>query len=170
MLKIDLSLASQAQNFEVMTELIKVNPEGLDDETILGGIREGKYILCLTNEISSEERINKIRDYVARIDSLVTPKFKESIDELWNDIFQSEILMAILAKHSNNSKVFNKNNLMRIIGIMRENDVYEHYTDPQFNALLERTGPNGKHRRFLSDGLEREPRMELKRIINQYKI
>ena len=43
---------------------------------------------------------------------------------------------------------------MRIIGVLREKDVYERYSDRKFAALLEQTEKDCSYRSYLGMGLE----------------
>ena len=43
---------------------------------------------------------------------------------------------------------------MRIIGVLREKDVYEHYSDRKFASLLEQTKRDCSYRCYLGMGLE----------------
>jgi len=155
-----------------MDNFKNLNTEGYDEATVLRMFREGKLYCYSTDELSEEERITRIREYVARIDSLVTREFRNTIHDLWDAIFHSEELMSLLSKRGKIRKFtdFNKYNLMRIICVMRSNGVYQEKSDPTFHRLLENTNRDSSLRAYLGLGLEsRETISCLRKIIAEHR-
>ena len=112
----------------------------------------------------------KIREdvllYVERIRPLVSHKFSPYIDELWEQILACDQFMDYLTPSSKARKFrqFNKYNLMRIIGVLREAGVYEPYSDRKYNALLEYSY-DSPYRRYLGLGFEQHLLLKLIRQI-----
>ncbi len=102
--------------------------------------------------------------YVDRIRPLVSHKFRPYIDELWEQILACDEFMDYLT-HSKARKFrqFNKYNLMRIIGVLREAGVYEAYSYKKYLALLENTDKDNSYRCFLGKGIE--PHKLLNRLL-----
>ena len=68
-------------------------------------------------------------------------------------------------------RVFDKYNVMRIIGVLREKDVYERYSDLKYNALLEQTDKDSPYRKYLGMGLEeRHLLVKLRQIVAQFQL
>ena len=118
--------------------------------------REGKLFYEETVETFDSETVKEnVRAYVRRIDSFVTPPFRASIDTLWEAVFCCDELMALLMPKPKARKCrhFDKYGVMRLIGVLRENDVYEQYSDRKFMALLEQTDKDCPYRKYLSAGI-----------------
>lgn len=151
-----------------------VRPEDFDVEALMAAAREGRlYIDECKNEVSKEQVIIKVRAYVQRIRVLSTPKCCSFVDELWEEIFRCDVLMEIMMPKpkARKCKDFDKYGVMRIVGMLREKGVYEHRSDPQFDALLEEPGRDSPYRRFLSQGLEKRSQIvALRRIIKMFYI
>ena len=152
-----------------MSKLRQVRPEDYTEEQILQLFREGKlYVDEPKSTVSKEEVKREVRAYVARIRVFVTPKFRSSIDELWENIFQCDILVELLMPKpkARKCKTFDKYSVMRIICVLREKGVYEQRSDPQFDALLEGQGNDSPYRRYLGQGLEIQcQRVALRHIV-----
>ena len=134
-------------------------------------IAEGRLYLDERVAVSRETVKNEVRAYVARIRMFVTPKFRSSVDELWEEIFESIPLMDVLMPKpkARKCKSFDKYGVMRIVGVLREKGVYEQYSDPVFDALLEEQGKDSPYRRYLSQGLEKRGLLVVLRgIVEQY--
>ena len=150
-----------------------VRPEDFDVklEQLKIAAQEGRLIEILPKEIElSEEVFDRIRSYVGRISSLVTPKFSQSIDSIWNDILHCQELQNLL-KPSNKArkfKVFNKYGLFGIICVLRNNGVYQKYYDTKFDALLEPSVSDSCYRRFLSQGISHDLCIKVRRIVDNY--
>ena len=151
--------------------LKQVRPEDFDVELLKAAAREGRlYVDEEKREVSKEEVIKEVRAYVARIRPLVTRRYSSLIDELWEVIFQSDVLMDVMMpKHkARKCKDFDKYGVMRIIGVLREKGVYEQRSDPQFDALLEGCGKDSPYRRYLGQGLELRQKIALRNIVEAY--
>jgi hypothetical protein len=154
-----------------MSKLKQVSPEDFDVELLKAAAREGRlYVDEEKREVSKEEVIKEVRAYVARISPLVTCRYSSLVDELWEEIFQSDVLMdVIMPKHkARKCKEFDKYGVRRIIGVLRENGVYEQRSDPQYDALLEGSCKDSPYRRYLGQGLERHQKKALRNIVEAF--
>ena len=152
-----------------------VHPEDFDVklEKLKISAQEGRIFEILTTKTKfSGEELNKIRSYVGRISSLVTPTFSESIDSIWNDIFHCQELQNKLmpSNKARKFKDFNKYGVMEIICVLRNNGVYEAYSDTKYDALLEPTAKDCSYRRFLGQGLRQDLCSRVRDIVKKYKL
>ena len=157
-----------------MRKLKQVHPEDFDVKKLLAAARDGRlYVDESRKAVSKKEVIIKVRAYVERIREFVTPRFRSSVDELWDNILACDEFVAFLTP-SNKARMFrdfNKYNLMRIIGVLREKGVYEYYNDLQFNARLENTDKDTPYRKYLSMGLEqRSLLIKIRGIVAKYQL
>lgn len=156
-----------------MKKLTRVRPEDFNVEALMAAAREGRlYVDERKQEVSKEQVIKEVRAYVGRIRVFVTNTYSSSIDELWEDVFRSDVLMKVLLPKPKARKctVFDKYGVMRIVGVLREKGVYERRSDPQYNALLEEQGKDSPYRRYLGQGLEqRSEIVALRRIVEKRK-
>lgn len=156
-----------------MRKLKQVHPEDFDAELLLAAAREGRlYVDESRKMVSKEEVIVKVRAYIERIREFVTPGFRSSVDELWGNILACDEFVTFLTPgvKAKKCRVFDKYNLMRIIGVLREKGVYESYSDRKFIALLEETNKDCSYRCYLGMGLEqRDLLLKIRRIVAQYK-
>lgn len=154
-----------------MRRLKQIRPEDFDVERLLAAAREGRlYIDRERNTVCKDEVAKEVRAYVERIRAFVTPRFRSSVDELWEEILQCDILMEVLMPKPKvrKCKEFDKYGVMRIVGVLREHGVYEQYSDPMFDALLEEQGKDSPYRRYLSQGLEQRGQLvALRGIVEQ---
>lgn len=140
-----------------MKKLKLVRPEDFDVEALIVAAREGRlYVDERRNVVSKKVVKQEVRAYVARIKVLATPRFCSQVDELWEQILDSDEFMDFLMPGTKAKKcrTFNKYGVMRIIGVLREKGVYEQRSDPMFDALLENAGKDSPYRRYLGQGLE----------------
>ena len=140
-----------------MKKFKQVRPEDFDVERLMAAAREGRlYIDETRKEVSKSEVIIEVRAYVQRIKVFVTKGFSQSIDDLWEQILANDDFVAFLTPGSKAKKcrMFDKYNVMRIIGVLREHGVYELYSDRKFDAVLEPEEKESPYRRFLGMGLE----------------
>ena len=103
----------------------------------------------------------------------VTRQYRSSIDDLWDQILSCDDFVSFLTPSSKTRKCqdFNKYNVMCIIGVLRENDVYERYSDYKFNAILEQTNKDTPYRKYLGKGLEeRHLLVKLRQIVSKYQL
>lgn len=152
----------------------RVRPEDIDVELLLAAAREGRLLIEEPEkEISHDEVVCQVRAYLERIRPWVTKTYATVIDLLWDDIFNCTELMAVMMPKPKARKCrdFDKYGVMRIIGVLREHGVYEHYSDTQYDAILEPAEKDSPYRRYLSVGLEkRKELLDLRQIISFYKI
>ena len=155
-----------------MTNLKQVRPEDFDVLRLWNFTREGRLFIDETVAPTDRETVRKnVHAYVRRIDSLVTNPFRASIDALWDDIFCCDELMAMMMPKPKARKCrdFDKYGVMRIVGVLREKGVYEQYSDPQYDAMLETKGKDSSYRRYLSQGLENKRQLTaLRHILKQF--
>lgn len=137
-----------------MTKNNLVRPEDFNIEELWEAAREGRLIL-LPRKVDRTQTRKDVLQYVDRIRPLVSHKFRPYIDELWEQILACDEFMDYLT-HSKARKFtqFNKYNLMRIIGVLREARVYELYNYKKYLALLENTEKDNSYRCFLGKGIE----------------
>ena len=157
-----------------MKNLKQVRPEDFDVELLMVAAREGRlFVDEAKSTVSKEEVKREVRAYVARIRAFVTPKFRSSIDELWEQILACDDFIEFLMPGGKSRKCrkFNKYNVMRIIGVLREKDVYEHYSDRKYAALLEQSNKDSSYRSYLGMGLEqRFLLVKIRQIIAELKL
>lgn len=157
-----------------MKKYKRVRPEDFDAELLLAAAREGRlYVDETRNEVSKEEVIIEVRAYVQRIKVFVTKAFSSSIDDLWEQILSNDDFVTFLTPgcKAKKCRVFDKYNVMRIIGVLREKDVYERYSDLKYNALLEQTDKDSPYRKYLGMGLEeRHLLVKLRQIVMQFQL
>lgn len=150
-----------------MKKLTRVRPEDFDVEALMAAAREGRLYVDEGKRIVNKETVKKeVCAYVARIGEFVTPRYRSSIDELWDKILACDDFIAFLTPSSKARKCreFDKYNVMRIIGVLRENGVYELYKDRKFDALLEPDVKDSNYRKYLGKGIDQR---ELLRIIRK---
>lgn len=137
-----------------MTKNNLVRPEDFNIEELWEAAREGRLIL-LPRKVDRTQTRKDVLQYVDRIRPLVSHKFRPYIDELWEQILACDEFMDYLT-HSKARKFtqFNKYNLMRIIGVLREARVYEAYNDRIYDTILEKTETDSRYRKYLGKGIE----------------
>ena len=155
-----------------MKKLKQVRPEDFDVEKLMAAAREGRlYVDESRKTVSKEEIIDKVRAYIERIREFVTPGFRSSVDELWEQILTCDEFVKFLTPGTKAKKcrVFDKYSVMRIIGVLREKGVYEPYSDRKYIALLEETNKDCSYRSYLGMGLEqRELLLKIRSIVASY--
>jgi uncharacterized protein YlzI (FlbEa/FlbD family) len=150
-----------------MEKIKKVLPQDYTEEQVLQLFRAGKLYIETSLEYNLEEVINNVREYVKRINSLVTSRFRTSIDALWDDIFHCEDLCPLLMPGSKNSKSteFNKVGVKGIICIMINNGIYtENYSCRKIDNMLEQSEIDTSSRRYLALGIKDD---SLRRIVSK---
>ena len=149
--------------------LKQVRPEDFDVEALMAAAREGRlYVDESKEEVNIEAVKENVRAYVARIRPLVSRRYVGLIDELWEEIFRSDVLLEVLKPKPRARKCrdFDKYGVMRIVCVLREKGVYEQRSDPQFDALFEPESKDSPYRRYLGQGLEeRCQQVALRRIV-----
>ena len=154
--------------------LKQVRPEDFDVKALLAAAREGRlYVDESKKDVSRDIVIKEVRAYIERIKVLVTKEFYSTIDDLWEQILSTEEFIVLLMPSSKAKKCrdFNKYNVMRIIGVLREKGVYEYYNDSKYNALLEQTNKDTPYRKYLGMGFDqRHLLVEMRKIVAQYQL
>ena len=155
-------------------KLKQVRPEDFDVKALLAAAREGRlYVDESKKEVSRDIIIKEVRAYIERIRALVTKEFSSSIDNLWEQILSTEefVLLLTASRKAKKCREFNKYNVMRIIGVLREKGVYEYYNDSMYNDILEQTNKDTPYRKYLSMGLEqRHLLVKLRQIVAKYQL
>lgn len=106
--------------------LKRVRPEDFDVETLMAAARDGRLYVDEGKKRANKEQVVKdVRAYVRRISVYVTPKFRSSVDKLWEHILSNDEFVNFLTPGTKARKCrdFDKYNLMRIIGVLREKGV-----------------------------------------------
>lgn len=154
--------------------LKQVRPEDFDVKALLAAAREGRlYVDESKKDVSRDIVIKEVRAYIERIKVLVTKEFYSTIDDLWEQILSTEEFIVLLMPSSKAKKCrdFNKYNVMRIIGVLREKGVYEYYNESKYNALLEQTNKDTPYRKYLGMGFEqRHLLVKIRKIVAQYQL
>ena len=147
--------------------------EDTNIEDILQAWHEGRLFIDPRRCDNKEEVANHIIEYVKRIDSLVTPSYRASIDALWHDILNCKELSSLLMPTGRSGyDKFNKYGVLRIIGILINNKVYDNRNAMDYFFLLENSkDKNNKFRPFLGRGInDRNKLLKLKEIIRNHKV
>ena len=155
-------------------QLKQVSPEDFDVRMLMQAAREGRlYFEEKEKTVSREYIINNVRAYVQRISPLATRRYRSVIDMLWEEIFQSDVLLELLMPKpkARKCKDFDKYGVMRLIGVLREKDVYEHYSDRKYMSLLEQSNIDCSYRCYLGMGLEeRSMLVKIRKIVAQFEL
>ena len=65
----------------------QVQPEDFDVEMLMAAARDGRLFVDEGRKnVSKEQLVKDVRAYVRRISVYVTPKFRSSVDKLWEHI------------------------------------------------------------------------------------
>ena len=138
---------------------IQVTPESFNVKQLYKAACEGRLRLIVSDDETNQEvfDIDEIRSYVQRVKPFVTHKYKNTVDDIWEQVLSTAEFIELLKPDSKarKCKSFNKYSVMRLIGVLRELGVYEQRSDRKFNALLEQTTQDSPYRKYLSMGLER---------------
>lgn len=140
----------------------------------MAAAREGRlYVDESRKTVSKEKVIKEVRAYVQRIKVFVTKDFASSVDNLWEQILACEEFVKYLTPGSRARKYrgFDKYNVMRIIGVLREKGVYERFSDRKYDALLEPDVKDSPYRRYLGMGLEQRALLiKIRQIVAEFQI
>ena len=154
--------------------LKQVRPENFDVKALMVAAREGRlYVDESKKEVSRDIVIKEVRAYIGRIKVLVTKGFSSSVDDIWEHILSTEEFVVFLTPCSKAKKCreFDKYNVMRIIGVLREKGVYEDFNDTKYNNILEQTDKDTPYRKYLSIGLEQHHLLvKLRQIVARYQL
>ena len=141
---------------------------------LMQAAREGRLYFEESARVYSRSNIiNEVRAYVDKINVFVTRPYRSSIDDLWNEILSCDEFIDFLTPSSKTRKCleFNKYGVMRIIGVLREKDVYEHYSDRKYVSLLEQSNIDCSYRCYLGMGLEeRSMLVKIRQIVAQFEL
>jgi len=152
----------------------RVCPEDFNVELLMEAAREGRlYVDDSKKKVNKQLIIKEVRAYVARIGGLVTKDYSTSVDDLWEQILSDEEFLELLTPCSKAKKcqAFDKYSVMRIIGVLREKNVYEYYNDSKYNNILEQTDKDTPYRKYLSEGLkQRHLMVKLRQIVAKYQL
>lgn len=155
-------------------QLKQVSPEDFDVRMLMQAAREGRlYVEEEEKTVSREYIIKNVRAYVDKINVFVTRPYRSSIDDLWNEILSCDEFIDFLTPSSKTRKCleFNKYGVMRIIGVLREKDVYEHYSDRKYVSLLEQSNRDCSYRSYMGMGLdERSMLVKIRQIVAQFEL
>ena len=149
--------------------LKQVRPEDFNVKALLAAAREGRLYVDESKKIVNREQVIKdVLAYVSRIKVLATPEYDSSIDELWEQILAVDEFVDFLTPdtRARKCKAFDKYNVMRIIGVLRENGVYQKLSDPKYDAILEPEVKDSIYRKSLGEGIGQSFLMaKLKKIL-----
>ncbi len=152
----------------------RVRLEDFNVELLMAAAREGRLYVDESKQKVSRDHIKKeVRAYVARIRIFVTKGFGSSVDDIWEHILSTEEFVVFLTPCSKAKKCreFDKYNVMRIIGVLREKGVYEDFNDTKYNNILEQTDKDTPYRKYLRMGLEQHHLLvKLRQIVAKYQL
>lgn len=162
-------------NFAIMRkEWQRVRPEDFDVEALLQAAREGRLFVELKDaQFDKDLMKDKVRTYVKQIDELVTSRYRDKIGDLWERILACDDFAELLKPGDKARKCrdFNKYQIFRLIGILREKGFYELYSDRKYSALLEPGHADSPYRRYLGMGLEeRRLLVKLRQIVADFQL
>ena len=134
----------------------KVRVEDYDKESLWAAAQEGRLYIKEPEFISKESIIIDVREYVKQLHPLTTDKFREHVDDVWEQIFACDELLELLmpSPKARKFKAFNKYNVMRIIGVLREAGVYQANKDLDLVNQLEHTDTDNSYRCYIGKGVE----------------
>lgn len=152
----------------------RVRLEDFNVELLMAAVREGRlYVDESKQKVSRDHIKEEVRAYVARIRRFVTKGFSSSVDDIWEHILSTEEFVVFLTPCSKAKKCreFDKYNVMRIIGVLREKGVYEDFNDTKYNNILEQTDKDTPYRKYLRMGLEQHHLLvKLRQIVAKYQL
>ena len=157
----------------MLNKLKEVRPEDFDVEMLEAASREGRLFVAEQGAVNPEQVINNVRAYVQSLKPIVTPKFKSSVDDLWEDIFSCEELLESIMPTSKDKKCreMSKRGVKGIICVLINNGVYKEYNSTYVDRLLEHTDADSSSRRYLTKGVANgELRRKIRGIVEKYKV
>ncbi len=153
-----------------MTIERKLPVRGITAEEVLTLWQEGRLYIKEENDINKDKVRELILAYVSQISLFATHDYRTHIDNIWERILDREEFAAFMAPtpKARKFKAFNKYNVMRIIGVLREAGVYEPHNDRVYIARLEHTDKDNSYRCYIGKGIEQRPLlMELIKLTNK---
>lgn len=152
----------------------RVNPENINVVELLKAACEGRlYIAPKGDSADNVFDINNVRTYVEHLRPFVTREWQALVSVLWERILADDDFLRLFSPGSRarKSRDFNKYQVYRIVGILREKGVYEQYSDRRFDALLEPAMADSPYRRYLGMGLDdRQLLIKLRQIVTDIKL
>ena len=152
----------------------RVTPEKFDIAELLKAAREGRLYLAPAGDgVGRVCNIKEVCAYVERLRPFATPAWESLVSGLWERILGDDDFQRLLSPgtRARKSREFNKYQVFRIVGILREKGVYEQYSDRRFDALLEPEMADSPYRRYLGMGLdERQMLIKLRQIVAETKL
>lgn len=157
-----------------MRNLKQVSPEDFDVKALLAAAREGRlYVDEKKNNVSKAQVVKDVRAYVKRIRTFVTNDYESVVDELWEQILSADKFVEYFMPKpkARLCREFDKYNVVRVIGVLREKGVYEYYSDRKYDALLEPDGKESPYRRYIGMGIEEHSLLvNIRKIVEQYQL
>lgn len=155
-----------------MKEIFKQVPvEGFTAEEVLALWRTGNlFCRFKPKNLSKAEIKQNVRAYVSKLRPYVTAAFRNSIDDLWDEILYEDLFLPFVIPnaHTRKCRDMNKNGVMRLIGILRNLRIYQSLSDSMICAILEDNEEDCSYRAYLGKGVEDDIRDELKRLKEIY--
>ena len=152
----------------------RVTPENFDYVALLKAAREGRlYIAPEGDEAGGVFNIKDVCAYVEHLRPFVTREWQSLVADLWDRILDDSDFQRLLrpGARARKSREFNKYQVYRFVGILREKGVYEQYSDRRFDALLEPEVADSPYRRYLGMGLDdRSLLIRLRHIVAETKL
>ena len=136
--------------------LKKVRPEDYDKETLWAAALEGRLYIKEPENTCKESVIHEVRQYVKQLHPFVNSRFRDHVDDIWEQIFACDELAELLIPNPKPRKfrAFNNYNTIRIIGVLREMGAYQPYKHQTFITQLEHSQGDNSYRSFMGRGIE----------------
>ena len=152
----------------------RVNPENINIVELLKAAREGRLYVAPADEGAGRVcNIKEVCAYVERLRPFVIREWRSQVSNLWERILADDDFQRLLSPgtRARKSREFNKYQVYRVVGILREKGVYEQYSDRRFDALLEPAMADSPYRRYLGMGLDdRQLLIKLRHIVAEVKL
>lgn len=152
--------------------LKKVRPEDYDKETLWAAAQEGRLYIEEPENTCKESVIHEVRQYVKQLHPFVNSRFRDHVDDIWEQIFACDELTELLTPNPKlrKFKAFNKYNVIRIIGVLREMGAYQPYKHQTFITQLEHSESDNSYRSFMGRGIEQQHLLKkLQEIVGRYE-
>lgn len=117
-----------------------------------------------------ESRIQAVMNYIARITDLADQKTYPDVNKLWSTILHDEVFQKEFeVKKCNCKSEFNKYTVMKIVGVMFEQNVYLCKSKTVLHNRLENTKERTPYYSSMSQGLKHRHLRYLKEILKENK-
>ena len=161
----------------MIDEEFKVSEEGFDVEELRIAAREGRLFMIPRRTVPDKQSvIINVRAYVARIERMVAPDYRTTINCIWNRLFEIETLADMMMPKPKSRKFrdFDKYTVMSVVGILIERGVYQYHTQREYCCALEQITREEvdrcSYRSYLGAGLaDRQLLKEIRRIVDESK-